>query len=140
MSQSHEVWLSNRGYMQHLHTLTKIRTRKQTHNPHKSRIAKHNDSSRLQEQQPSSLSHEDLGNGPGNTFTRSRENVNMREMQILWDNYHLGKRIIEAPPVISKKQLDQEYRKHKQLVSDRKCKSSTRLTADFRVKSNLTIT
>ena len=34
----------------------------------------------------------------------------------MWDNYHLGKRIIETPPVISKRRLEQDYNKHKRLV------------------------
>lgn len=54
-------------------------------------------------------------------FTRSKEfqsrdNITMREQQILWDNYYLGKRIIETPPVISKRRQDEDYRKHKRLV------------------------
>ena len=40
----------------------------------------------------------------------------MKEQKLLWDNYYLGKRIIETQPVISKKKLDEDYRKHKRMV------------------------
>ena len=60
----------------------------------------------------------------------------MREQQILWDNYHLGKRIIETPPVICKRRLDDDYRKHKKLVKGLTSSSNNKaMPTEFRVKS-----
>lgn len=54
----------------------------------------------------------------------------------MWDNYHLGKRIIETSPVISKKKFDDEYRKHKKLVRGLTTSSSNKsMPTEFRVKS-----
>lgn len=63
--------------------------------------------------------------------------MTIRDQQILWDNYYLGKRIIETPPVISKKKLDEEYRRHKLIVESMATSSSRKnMPTDFRVKSN----
>jgi len=67
---------------------------------------------------------------------KSKDNLTMREQQILWDNYHLGKRIIEASPVICKRRLDEDYRKHKKLVKGLMSSSSNKMMpTEFRVKS-----
>lgn len=59
-------------------------------------------------------------------LTRSKEAPTIKDKQILWDNFYLGKRIIETPPVISKKRLDEEYKKHKQIVESMASSSSRR--------------
>ena len=60
----------------------------------------------------------------------------MKEQKLLWDNYYLGKRIIETQPVISKKKLDEDYRKHKRMVQCLTASTNKRnLPNQFRVKS-----
>lgn len=58
---------------------------------------------------------------------KSKDNLSMREQKILWDNYHLGKRIIETQPVISKRRFDQDYKKHRRLVECLTASNSRRL-------------
>lgn len=96
--QKHQEWLSNRGYIQHLNVLTKIYTRRSPSklNPNSHSVP------RTPQDVPLQLSSTDPL-----VFVRSKDNLNIRDQQILWDNYHLGKRIIETPPVISKRRLDE---------------------------------
>lgn len=122
----HQDWVSNRGYEQHLTVLTKIYTRN-----HSSRLLRQ--SHFLPAHSPTrTTSPRDLA-----SLGRGKDTLPIKDQQILWENYHLGKRIIETPPVISKKRLDQDYRKHKRLVqcltasSHRKSKPE-----DFRVQSS----
>ena len=136
--QKHDVWLSNRGYMAHLNTLTRIRARPNTLRTHRSQPSRAPESSRVHDCHTRTTTIE---GGSGGGFARTGEGgLNMREMQVVWDNYHLGKRIIEAPPVISKRQLDQEYRKHKERVHNRNTKSATRISSAFRGQSTLRYT
>ena len=131
--QKHQEWLSNRGYIQHLNVLTKIYTRRSpsqtqpiahSHSVPRSNI--HPDIEVQIEQTPQDLL----------TFVRSKDNITMREQQILWDNYHLGKRIIETPPVISKRRLDEDYKKHKRLVQCLTTSNNRKIIpTEFRVKS-----
>lgn len=128
--QKHQVWLSNRGYLQHLNVLTKIQTRPSPSHrrltPSHSLPKTHNTQDIDLEAKSSDLL----------TLVRSKDNMTMREQQILWDNYHLGKRIIETPPVISKRRLDEDYRKHKHLVQCLTASSNKKVVpTEFRVKS-----
>ena len=79
----HQDWVSTRGYEQHLNVLTKIYTR-----PHyqSSRVIRQSHLANPPISRPTSPDRI--------TFVHSKENLTMREQQILWDNYHLGKRII----------------------------------------------
>lgn len=124
--QKHDVWLSNRGYLRHIEVLKKIQTRR----------AETNSNRPLPHLPEPSPPQDHKTNEEGSQqFTRSKDSLNVREQKILWDNYYLGKRIIETPPVISKRRLDEEYVRHKKLV---KCLTTTTRrvpTSDFRVKS-----
>lgn len=94
--QKHQEWLSNRGYIQHLNVLTKIYTRRSpSNNPNSQSVPR--------------IPQDTSGQPPANdtAFVRSKDNFHIKDQQILWDNYHLGKRIIETPPVISKRRLDE---------------------------------
>lgn len=129
--QQHQQWLSNRGYLQHLNVLTKIQTRRTPSQPklihsHSLSRTHHNLQEINLEVRPPDLL----------TFVRSKDTMTMRDQQILWDNYHLGKRIIETPPVISKRRLDQDYRKHKRLVQCLTASNNKKVVpTEFRVKS-----
>jgi hypothetical protein len=129
---NHQEWTSNRGYQQHLSVLTKIYTGPSS----RAKTLNHAHSTRLRPSHPERASREERPASPELQPARSRENLTMREQQILWDNYHLGKRIIETSPVISKQRLDEDYRKHKQLVHYLTGSASKKANpAEFRLKS-----
>lgn len=83
--QKHNEWLSNKGYLRHLEVLSKISQRK-THSLNRTCPLK----PRLNDTHPSpdvidcSL--------PRDSTTKKENSV--RDLQLLWDNYCLGKRII----------------------------------------------
>lgn len=129
--QKHNDWLSNRGYIQHLQVLKKIQVRKAQ--PNKSSPRQPHERSTYPEEHSERIVNEDNN---GLQLVRSKETLNMRDQQILWDNYYLGKRIIETPPVISKRRLDEEYRKHRRLVQCLTASNGRKAgNSEFRVKS-----
>ena len=95
----HTDWVSNKGYEQHLNVLTNIYKRANK----SSRVLRQSHFMQVSPTRPIS---------PGTC----KDSLTGREQKLLWDNYHLGKRIIETPPVISKRRFDQDYKKHQRLV------------------------
>lgn len=107
--QKHNEWLSNRGYVQHIKVLTKIQNRRIQNNSKTLLVNKQGSISHERFSHNSNHKRDQTDDSP--TFVRSKENktkdnISMRDQQILWDNYYLGKRIIETPPVISKRRQD----------------------------------
>jgi hypothetical protein len=97
--QKHNEWLSNKGYLRHLEVLNKISQRK-THSLNPCPSA-HNRTAPLRPRPT-------LNDSPPHDDTLIlRREPSPREQQLLWDNYQLGKRIVETPPVISKKKMDE---------------------------------
>jgi hypothetical protein len=112
--QKHNEWLSNMGYLRHLEVLNKINNRKVHSSLNKTCSLRHrNDRTTILNE---SKEHKTQEEPLETTFVRTKENAPIRDQQILWDNYYLGKRIIETPPVISKKKLDEEYKRHRQII------------------------
>lgn len=79
--QKHNEWLSNKGYLRHMEVLNKISQRK-AHSLNRTCPIRQRGTLN------DSREHETLEN----TFMR-RDNA-IRDQQLLWDNYFLGKRII----------------------------------------------
>jgi hypothetical protein len=130
--QRENEWSANRGYLQHLGVLKRITARKPT-NPRKFTLQRH-----VHEEVAGEGSEPKAFERSGeSTTTRFREiGTAFRQQQILWDNYYLGKRIIETPPVISKRKLEEDYQKHRRLVECLTASSSRRVVpSEFRVKS-----
>lgn len=119
-------WSTDRGYLQHLDVLKRISTRKPFHQAPKAKP---------QEPLPDQTNSFQRSVEP--TLLRQKEgSPTFRDQQILWENYLLGKRIIETPPVISKRKLDEDYQRHRRLVDCLTSSSSRKLVpCDFRVKS-----
>ena len=99
--QKHDVWVSNQGYLTHLKTLTKIRERVATPKSHRYHLSKPPESSRNYTNSASRVTclegrrWHTRSREEGRWQTRSREEgLTMRDMQVVWDNYLIGKRII----------------------------------------------
>lgn len=132
MQREHE-WSTNRGYIQHLEVLKRISSRKI--HQRKLTLPRH-----TQDLCPAADTDAKAFERSGeSTIARFKDTVaTFREQQILWENYHLGKRIIETPPVISKRKLDEDYQRHKRLVECLTSSTSRKVMPnEFRVKSKL---
>ena len=69
---------------------------------------------------------------PTNNMKTELNQTSLKQRRLLWENYLIGKRIIETPSVICKKKFDNEYKKHRQIILSRNKKQFVNI---FRQKS-----
>ena len=106
--QKHQEWLENKTYQRHLHVLQRIKETNRKLNI-KSAIPAQNRS-------PDFEAH---SRSPCKTNKNKQQNglyLALKDRQLLWENFLLGKRIIETTPVICQRKQVHDYNKNRKIL------------------------